>query len=145
MMEVFAATLQKNAFLWYSCQTQFADWNALKDAFLQYFRPLGFENSLMEKLRTICMGINETIDNYWGKMSDRLLKMGAHQIPDNLLRNIFIGGFYPFELKLYVREQAPATAEDVFTLAKAWEDFKNSGEGLVSVKGCNLILRVESE
>jgi hypothetical protein len=76
----------------------------------------------MEKLRTIRMGINETIDNYWGRMSDILLRMGAHQIPDNFLRNIFIGGLYPFELKLYVRERAPGTAEDAFTMVKAWEE-----------------------
>jgi len=121
-MEVFAATLQENAFLWYSRQQPFATWNDLKDAFLHYFRPLGFENSLMEKLRTIRMGINESTDSYWGRMSDILLRMPNHQIPDRFLRNIFIGGLYPFELKLYVRERAPATAEDAFTLAKAWEE-----------------------
>ena len=56
----------------------------------------------MERLRTIRMGINETVDNYWGRMSDILLRMGTHHIPNNFLRNIFIGGLYPFELKLYV-------------------------------------------
>ena len=122
MMEVFAATLQENAFLWFSRQAPFADWDALKNAFLAYFRPLGFENSLMEKLRTIRMGINETVDGYWGRMSDILLRMGAHHIPDNFLRNIFIGGLYPFELKLYVRERTPITAQDAFALAKAWEE-----------------------
>ena len=48
------------------------------------------------------MGINETVDNYWGKMSNILLRMGTHHIPNNFLRNIFIGGLYSFELKLYV-------------------------------------------
>src|SRR5665213_1953145 len=76
----------------------------------------------MEKLRTIRMGISETVDSYWGRMSDILLRMGTHQIPNNFLRNIFIGGLYPFELKIYVRERTPATREDAFALAKAWEE-----------------------
>ena len=38
------------------------------------------------------------------------------------MKNIFIGGLYPFELKLYVRERTPATREDAFALAKAWEE-----------------------
>jgi hypothetical protein len=49
-MEVFAAMLQENAFLWFFRQTPFADWDTLKNAFPSYFRPLGFENSLMERL-----------------------------------------------------------------------------------------------
>ena len=78
IMEVFAATLQENAFLWFSREPPFGDWDALKDAFLLYFRALGFENSLMKRLRTIRMGTNETVDNYWGRMSDILMRMGAH-------------------------------------------------------------------
>jgi hypothetical protein len=89
-MGVFAATLQENSFLWFSRQQPFPTWNDLKNAFLQFFRPLEFENSLMEKLRTIRMGINETIDNYYGRMSDILLRMPHHQIPDNFLRNVFV-------------------------------------------------------
>ena len=55
-------------------------------------------------------------------MNDILLRMGSHHILDNILRNIFIGGLYPFELKSYLRERTPATAEDAFTLAKTWEE-----------------------
>ena len=52
-------------------------------------------------------------------MSDILLRMGTHHILDNFLRNIFIGGLYPFELKLYVRERTPATREDAFAFSKS--------------------------
>ena len=55
-------------------------------------------------------------------MSDILLRMGTHHILDNFLRNIFIGGLYPFELKLNVRECTPTTRENAFALAKAWEE-----------------------
>ena len=48
--EVFAASLQEEAFAWYLRQPVFADWNALKNAFLDHFRPLGFASSLKEKL-----------------------------------------------------------------------------------------------
>ena len=61
----------------------------------------------MERLKTIQMGISEIVDSYWRRMSDILLRMGTHLIHDNFLRNIFIGGLYPFELKLYVSERTP--------------------------------------
>ena len=76
----------------------------------------------MEKLTTIRMGINETFDSYWGRMSDILLRMGAYQIPDNFLRNVFERGLYLFKSKLYVRECTLATSEDAFALAKSWEE-----------------------
>ena len=41
--EVFAASLQEDAFAWYLRQPAFANWNALRNAFLNHFRPLGFE------------------------------------------------------------------------------------------------------
>lgn len=103
-MEIFSSTLQENAFLWFSHQAPFVDWDALKNAFLLYFRPLEFENSLMKKLRTTWMGVNESVDSYWGMMNDFFLRMGNHHIPNNFLRNIIIGGLHPFELRTNVRE-----------------------------------------
>ena len=50
------------------------------------------------------MGINERVDSYYGRMQDVLQRMGVHQIHDNFLMNIFIGGLYPIELKTYVKE-----------------------------------------
>lgn len=76
----------------------------------------------MERLRTIRMGINETVDSYWGRMRDILLIMGEHQSSYNFLKSIFIGGLYPFELKVYVKEHTPNAIEATFRLAKAWEE-----------------------
>ena len=122
ILEVFAASLQEEAFAWYLRQPPFADWNALKTAFLDHFRPLGFANSLKEKLRTIRMGINERVDNYYGRMQDILQRMGAHQIPDNFLMSIFIGGLYPIELKTYVKEGGTTTYAQAYGRAKIWEE-----------------------
>ena len=120
--EVFAASLQEDAFAWYLRQPAFADWNALKNAFLDHFRPLGFASSLKEKLRTIRMGINERVDSYYGRMQDILQRMGVHQIPDNFLMSIFIGGLYPIELKTYVKEGRTATYAQAYARAKIWEE-----------------------
>jgi hypothetical protein len=35
------------------------------------------------------MGINESVDGYWGRMGDILLRMDNHHIPNNFMRNIF--------------------------------------------------------
>ena len=42
-------------------------------------------------------------------MSDILLRMGNHHTPNNFMR-------------ISVRERTPATREDAFALAKAWEE-----------------------
>lgn len=57
-----------------------------------------------------------------GEDEDILLRMGNHYISDNILRTFFIGGLYPFEMKIYMRECIPVTREDAFALAKAWEE-----------------------
>ena len=129
--EVFAASLQEDAFAWYQRQPPFADWNALKNAFLAHFRPLGFASSLKEKLRTIRMGINERVDSYYGRMQDILQRMGAHLIPDNFLMSIFIGGLYPNPLKTYVKEGAPTTYAQAYGRAKVWEECRLEDELVV--------------
>lgn len=65
----------------------------------------------MEKVQTSCIGINETVNSYWGRTSDILLRMGYHYIHDSLLRNTFVGWLYHFELMIYVREHTPTTRE----------------------------------
>lgn len=87
-MQVFAAPPHRTRFCGYLVKHLLLIGMHL---FLLYFRPLGFENSLIEKLRTICMGINESVDNSWGRVNDILLRMDNHHILSNFLRNIFIG------------------------------------------------------
>lgn len=48
--------------------------------------------------------------------------MGLHQIPDNFLMSIFIGGLYSTELKTYVKEGDTATYVQAYARAKFWEE-----------------------
>ena len=68
------------------------------------------------------MGINEWVDNYYGRMQDILQRMGVHQIPNNFLMSIFIGGLYPIELKTYVKEGGTTTYAQAYERAKVWEE-----------------------
>ena len=64
------------------------------------------------------MGINERVDNYYGRMQDILQRKANHQIPDDFLMSIVIGGLYPMELRTYVKEGATATYAQAYARAK---------------------------
>ena len=74
------------------------------------------------------MGINERVDNYYGRMQDILQRMGNHQIPDDFLMSIFIGGLYPMELRTYVKEGATNTYAQAYARAKTWEECRLENE-----------------
>ena len=46
-----------------------ADWNALRNAFLARFHPRSFVPGLIDRVRTIKMGVNEGIDSYYTRMN----------------------------------------------------------------------------
>ena len=111
-LEVFVASLQEEAFAWYLRQPPFADWNALKTAFLDHLRPLEFANSLKERLRTIRMGINER----WTTIT------GGCKILCNIWEpTLCILYVYPIELKTYVKEGGTSTYAQAYGRAKIWE------------------------
>ena len=68
------------------------------------------------------MGINKQVDSYYGRMQDILQCMGVHQILDNFLMSIFIGGLYPIELKTYVKEEGTTTHGQTYGRARIWEE-----------------------
>ena len=74
------------------------------------------------------MGINERVDNYYGKMQDILQHMGNHQIPDDFPMSISIGGLYPMELKTYVKEGTTATYAQTYVRAKTWKEYRLENE-----------------
>ena len=45
------------------------DWNALRNAFLERFRPRSFVPGLIDRVRTIKMGLNKGIDSYYTRMN----------------------------------------------------------------------------
>lgn len=118
----FPATLDGAAFLWYQRQPIFADWDALRTAFIAQYRPLGFRESLIERLKNIRMGIQESVDSFYGRMQDVLNRWGNHQVPDEMLKSIFIGGLWPAELKMFVKERRPVDLTNSYQTAKTWEE-----------------------
>jgi hypothetical protein len=47
-LRTFPATLDGTTFSWYQRQPNFANWDALRNAFIVQCRPLGFRESLIE-------------------------------------------------------------------------------------------------
>ena len=79
------------------------------------------------------MGINERVDTYYGRMQDILQRMGNHQIPDDFLMSIFIGGLYPMELRTYVKEGATTTYAQAYARAKTWEECRLENELVIYI------------
>ena len=72
-LSMIPSTLIDAAADWYSqLQAPPADWNALRNAFLTRFRPRSFVPGLIDRVRTIKMGVNEGIDSYYTRMNTLL-------------------------------------------------------------------------
>ena len=61
-------------------------------------------------------------------MQDILQHMGNHQILDDFLMSIFIGGLYPMELRTYFKEGATNTYAQAYARAKTWEECRLENE-----------------
>ena len=68
------ATLKNTTFKWYSRQPagSFPNWNALREAFILHFRPIGFEDRLREQLMCSHMIPGEAMESYYGRVADIL-------------------------------------------------------------------------
>ena len=53
--------------------------------------------------------MNERVDYYYGDMQNNLQQMASHEIPNDFIRSIFIGGLYPMDSRIYVKEGVGAT------------------------------------
>ena len=123
MAKVVLATLKDVAFKWYNQQPlgHFANWDALRTAFLNHFRPVGLEDQLRAQLLTNKMNLGETVDAYFGRVTDMLRKWPNHALPDPLVLSTIIAGLQPPELKIFVKEARPQTWEETLNRAKIWE------------------------
>jgi hypothetical protein len=121
-LRTFSATLDGAAFSWYQRQPNFVDWDALRNAFIAQYRPLGFRESLIERLKNIRMDVQESVDSFYGRMQDVLNQWGNHQVPDEILKSIFVGGLWPAELKMFVKERRPVDLSNAYQIAKTWEE-----------------------
>jgi hypothetical protein len=120
-LSIFPVTLQDHAKQWFQRQTpgQFADWESLKNAFLAHFRPIAYEDRLSELLQDITMTMGESIDSYYGRLEDLVLRLPAgHRYNDQMQMRFFIRGLVPHRLKTYVKEITPATLNQAYRRAK---------------------------
>jgi hypothetical protein len=120
----FPATLKDVAFEWYNRQPtgHFANWNALRTAFLDHFRPIGFEDRLRNQLISSKMNPGETVDAYFGRVADVMRKWPNNALPDPFVISILVAGLSPPELKMFVKEARPVTWVDTLNRAKVWEE-----------------------
>ena len=122
-LSTFPSTLIEVATDWYAqVPVPFATWNALRDVFLERFRPRSFILRLIDRIRTIKMGINERIDSYYIRFSILLRRWRDNNLPDNYLVSTFIGGVWPDALRIFLRERNPADLTAAYALAKNWEE-----------------------
>jgi len=109
-------------FSWYQRQPDFPHWDTLRNSFIAQYRPLGFRESLIERLKNTRMVVQESIDSFYDRMQDVLNRWGNHQIPDEMLKSIFVGGLWPTELKMFVKERRPIDLTNAYQTAKTWEE-----------------------
>ena len=136
------ATLKDTIFEWYNHQPvgSFPNWNTLREAFLLHFRPIGFEDRLREQLMRSYMIPGEAVESYYGSVANILQRWHNHQFPENFILSILINGLYPLELKMFVKENQPATVAVSLARAKVWEEchydrILNLGSTLIPTQG----------
>ena len=122
---IFPTTLDGHARQWFYKQPlgHFATWTTLKDAFIAKFRPVAYIDRLTEQMHDLQMTTNETIDNYYGRMEDIILRLPhGHAFNDEIRKNIFIRDLLPFKLKAYVKEIEPTILDEAYQRAKKYEN-----------------------
>ena len=126
-LSTFPSTLIDAAADWYSqLPAPPADWNTLRNAFLTRFRPRSFVPGLIDRIRTIKMGVNEGIDSYYTRMNTLLRRWNNHNLPEMYMVSTFVGGVWLEALRIYLREQNPPDLPTAYTLAKTWEEARVS-------------------
>ena len=140
------ATLKDIAFEWYNHQSagSFPNWVVLREAFLLHFRPIGFEDRLREQLMCSHMIPGEAVESYYGRVADILRRWPNNQLSENFILSILINGLYPPELKMFVKENQPATIALSLAQAKVWEEchygrILNPGSTLISAPGTKFL------
>ena len=68
------------------------------------------------------MGINEGIDSYYTRFNALLKRWTNHGLTDQVLACTFVGGVWPDELRIYLKEQNPQDIATAYTQAKTWEE-----------------------
>ena len=83
---------------------------------------------------------SEAIESYYRRVVDILRRWHNHQLPENFILSILINGLYLLELKMFVKQNQPATIELSLAQAKIWEEchydrMLNPGSTLIPAQG----------
>ena len=93
-LSTFPSTLIDTTADWYAqLLAPPANWNTLRNAFLERFHPRSFVPGLIDRIRTIKMGVNEGIDSYYTRMNTLLQRWNNYNVPDNYLVSTFMGEY----------------------------------------------------
>ena len=74
------------------------------------------------------MALGESVDSYYGRMEYLLQRWNNHQMPDDYLTGIFIGGLYPPEFRIAIKEKSPADLATALRYAKSYEEARISDD-----------------
>ena len=122
-LSTLPSTLIEVAIDWYAqIPVHFATWNVLRDVFLERFCPRSFIPELIDRVRTIKMGIYEGIDSYYTHFSILLQRWRDNNLLDNYLVSTFIGRVWPDALRIFLRKQNPTDLTTAYALPKNWEE-----------------------
>ena len=64
----------------------------------------------------------EAVESYFGRVADIIQQWFNNQLLETFILSILINGLYPPELKMFVKENQPATVALSLTSAKVWEE-----------------------
>jgi hypothetical protein len=122
---IFPTTFDGQTRQWFHRQPlgHFNNWTALKDAFIEKFRPVAYIDRLTEQMHDLQMITSESIDNYYGRMEYIILRLpNGHGFNDEMRKSIFIRGLIPFRLKAYIKEVKLVTLDAAYQRAKLYEN-----------------------
>ena len=77
----------------------------LRDAIVERFCPRSFIPRLIDRVRTIKMGVNEGIDSYYTCFSILLRRWCDNNLPDNYLVSTFIGGVWRDAIRIFQKNE----------------------------------------
>jgi len=76
------------------------------------------------------MSPGESVDLYYGRMEYFLQRWHNHGMPNAYLTGIFIGGLYPPEFKIAIKEKNPPDLDTALQYAKRYEEARISEDQL---------------
>lgn len=120
-LRIFPATLDGFASEWYAGfpAGHFATWDALRQAFLDAFRPLGYADRVREELSQVMMMPHESVQTYANRVKRLISKRTNLTLPEDQV-GWFVKGL-PMDVGFHVRMQQPATLDAEIGIASNWE------------------------